>query len=33
MMTDTTAHTFLPFPLRTRATLGTLLVAGSLAAT
>ncbi len=28
MMTDTTTFTFLPFPLRTRATLGTLLVAG-----
>ncbi len=31
MMTDTTTFPFLPFPLRTRATLGTLLVAGSLA--
>ncbi len=28
MMTDTTTFTFLPFPLRTRATLATLFVAG-----
>ncbi len=31
MMTDTTTFNFLPFPLRTRATLVTLFVAGSLA--